>query len=472
MPKRTSSRTMRWIAGHNLVPTLAIVALIGAAFYSYLAPAPHDAALDAAAGMRARIEGVVVRDPEMRESSVRLTVRPESVNRVTASGKHLVFVSADRFSDPAYGDRIVFSGTLEAPETFETDTGRTFAYPKYLLAHGVTHVMRFPEIEVVSHGEGNPIISSLLSIKHAFIRGIERALPEPESALLEGLLLGEKQSLGERITDAFRRAGVVHIIVLSGYNVSLVIQWVGYALGRLLPRSFAYGATAVFVIAFAIMTGLSETTVRSVIMALLMLAATVLRRPNVALRGLLIAAAVMALWNPYLVLYDLSFQLSVLATLGLILFSDAIASRISLVPDMKYLPLREIAATTLATQAAVLPLLILSVGSLSLVFLPANLLVLPAVPLAMFAGFFASLGSLIVPWLSFPLALIPYGILRYIIEVSVWFGSLPFASFEIPAKTSGYVLASLAILYGIAGFFIWKYRERIFRRNKRRNALS
>lgn len=431
---------------NNLVPTLSIIVIVGAAAWSLFAPLPETPSLDKAVGSRVQIEGVVVRDPDSREKTVRLTLRPEQVNGAVIYDATLVLISGDRFTDASYGDRIRATGILKKPEAFATDSGRTFDYPKYLLAHGVTHELSFANVEIVSPGTGNPVVALLLDIKHALIRGIRSALPEPESALLSGLLLGDKQSLGDEINDAFRRAGVVHIIVLSGYNVSLVIIAVTFISLRVLPRAAAYGVTALFVIAFAIMTGGSETTIRATVMALLMILAKVLHRPGAALRGLLIAAAAMALWNPLLVLYDLSFQLSVVATLGLILFSDSIAARMPFVP--KSLGVRDIVSTTLATQITVLPLLIFSVGAVSLVFLPANVLVLPAVPVAMLFGFISALIALVSSALAFPVSLIAYGVLAYIVNISVWFGSLPFSSVAIPQNIAWIVLGVIFAIYG------------------------
>ena len=415
-------QTMQWIAADKIVPALCIAAIAGAALYSLLAPPPAAPELDALIGRRAALEGVIVRDPDVREKTARLTLETD-VGRI--------LVVADRLVDVRYGDRVRATGTLEKPEPFETDSDRTFNYPMYLRAHGIGHEMSFASVAVLAREEGNPVVTLLLSVKHALIRGIEAALPEPESALLAGLLLGEKQSLGDKVTDAFRKAGVVHIIVLSGYNVALVIQWVLFVALRILPRIAGYTVAALFVVAFAVMTGGSETTIRASIMALLMIIATVMRRPGAALHGLLIASATMALWNPFIVLFDLSFQLSVLATLGLILFSDKIARCLQSIPQWKYLPFREIVATTIATQATVLPLLVLSIGAVSLVFLPANALVLPAVPFAMLIGFFAATLALVSTTLAFPLSVVAYALLTYIINVAVFFGSLPFASVSL-----------------------------------------
>jgi competence protein ComEC len=136
----------------------------------------------------------------------------------------------------------------------------------------------------------------------------------------------------------------------------------------------------------------------------------------------------MAVWNPYLVLFDLSYQLSILATLGLILFSEPL---IPYLTWLRYKTLIEIVSTTIATQIAVLPLLVFSVGQVSLVSLVANVLILLPIPYAMLAGFIASLVALVSPTLALPFSAVTYVILHYIIEVSVLLGSLPFASITI-----------------------------------------
>lgn len=439
--------TKRWIEASNILPALSVAALALAALYSLAAPPPATP-LDAVVGVKKTVlGGVITADPDRREKVALVTVRIDMLNGsdMIYHARPKVLVSVDPHASVEYGDRITAEGVLKYPETFETDAGRLFDYPRYLRAHGIRYTMSFANVSVLKRGEGNALVARLLYVKHTLERGIASALPAPESSLLAGLLVGDKRSLGEEITEAFRAAGVIHIIVLSGYNVSLVLNSVVFLVSRLLPRIMTYLVAGVFVIGFAVMTGGSETTIRAVIMALIMMVATVMRRPKAALRALLIAASAMALWNPFVVLYDLSFQLSVLATLGLIVFSDRIAAHLPFIS--KSLGLREIVATTLATQITVLPLLILSVGQVSLVFLATNPLILPAVPLAMLAGFIAALVALISPVLALPLSSIAYLVLTYIVQVGVRFGSLPFSSVAVPPEWSAVILPLLGLLY-------------------------
>ena len=401
------------------VHVISVFVILCAAVYSLLAPAPHTSELDGAVGERVVIEGVVVRAPDVRDKFIQLTTETEV---------GIVLVRADRFVDVSYGDRIEAVGKIERPEAFETDTGRTFNYPMYLRAHGVTHTMSFAKVEVLRHGEGNRAIAGLLALKQWFIRGIESALPEPESALLAGLLLGEKRGLGEDLTESFRRAGVIHIIVLSGYNVALVINTVREGLQAVLPRTAALGSAGIVALLFMLMTGASETAVRATLMALVVLLAKALYRPADGLRILLVVAAGMAVWNPYLVLFDLSYQLSVLATLGLVTLSQHIEPYLV---HLRSKTLIEIVSTTLATQVAVLPLLILSIGQVSLVSLASNILILVVVPYAMLVGFVASLIATLSPVLAFPLSAVAYALLTYIIRISELLGSLPYAAVNL-----------------------------------------
>lgn len=442
----------RYLVFRNFIPGTSIAILIVAAFYSLVVPPPQTNTLDNFLGERVILEGEIVKDPDIRDKTIRLTVKPESINgTLVYQSDSKVMVSVDRFQGVSYGDFIEVSGTLREPEPFETDTGRVFNYPKYLEAHGITHVMPFSDIEVIKKSKGNVVVSTLLSIKHFLIRGIEKALPEPYAALSSGLLLGEKQSLGDELTEDFRKAGVVHIIVLSGYNVALVINAVLLVSLKVFPRLLGYGLAALFVLGFAILTGGAETTIRATIMALFMMIARVLNRPALALRSLFVAAAIMAVWNPFVVLYDLSFQLSVAATFGLIVFSDRIARYLSFVTER--FGLREIVSTTLATQITVLPLLVFSIGAVSLMFLPANALILPVVPLTMLLSFIASLVALLAPYILLPFSTLAYLPLLYIIEVSKFFGNMPFASVEIPTAATGAVLGIVLAVY--AGVFVF-----------------
>lgn len=381
-------------------------------------------------------EGVVAREPEAKKNSLYLYVETDG---------ELLLVQAPKGAQVSYGDRIRFEGVLEKPSAFETELGRTFDYQGYLNARGVSHVVAFAQVGVLEPGQGNALIVNLFDFKQAFMDRLERVIPYPHAGLAEGLLLGVKQALGENYETAFRDTGISHIVVLSGYNIMLVSAFVLYVFSFFFPYRLrlAFGIAAIA--AFALLVGLSATVVRASIMAFLLLLSQLWGRTYDVVRALLIAGTLMLFWNPHLLVFDVGFQLSFLATLGLIVLSQPIASRVKFVPA--FIGLRDFLVATLAAQIFVLPILLYQIGSFSAVAVLVNVLVLPMVPVAMLLSFAAG----IFGFISFPLSQLfgfaAYWSLGYILQTASFFAALPFASFIVPAFPFWWVVVSYLLLF-------------------------
>jgi competence protein ComEC len=322
----------------------------------------------------------------------------------------------------------------------------------YLAKDGIHYEMFMPRIEILAHGEGNVIKEKLFAFKHAFIGNINTHIPQPHAALLAGLVVGAKQSLGKKLLDDFRTVGVIHIVVLSGYNITIIarfIEWIFSALSRNRRLILAAGA----IILFAIMVGASATVVRATIMAFIALLAQGTGRMYMATRALLIAGVIMLLHNPHILVFDLSFQLSFLATVGLIYFSPLIASKVRWITEKA--GLREIVVATLATQLFVLPFILYKTGLFSLVSLPVNVLILAAIPLTMLFGFLAGVFGFVWGILALPFAWVAYALLAYELVVVEWFARLPFAAITL-ASFPAWVAA---LWYAVYGVVIWRMRS-------------
>ena len=394
------------------------------------------------------LTGVVKREPDLRERTTHLYVEVED---------SLVLVMTDRHSgDYFYGDKVEAKGKLEKPEAFETDLGREFNYPGYLLARGTSYTMSFAEVVVLEREQGSKFLNFIYEWKYKFMTRIESLLPEPQAGLSEGLLLGVKRALGEDLEETFRRTGIIHIVVLSGYNVMIVVTFVMYVLGYLFGRklSSVFGISAI--VLFAILVGLSATVVRASIMASLLLLVGLTGRVYLVLRGLMLAGLIMLIFNPFLLVFDTGFQLSFMATLGLIVAAGPVAERLQLVPT--WFGAREFLTATLVTQLFVLPLLLYQIGEFSVVAVIVNVLVLPMVPVAMLLTFITGMLGLILPALALPLSYFTHLSLSYIVVVAEWFGSLPFASFVVPA----FPFVLVPVSYGVIGYLVWHfwYREK------------
>ena len=377
----------------------------------------------------------------------------------------LILLVADHYPKLEYGDKIRVSGKLELPKNFENENGNEFDYVSYLSKDKIHFLIYRPEVEKIGSGESNKIIASLYSFKNVFIENISRVVPEPNSSLLGGLIFGVKQSLGTELLDDFRKVGLIHIVVLSGYNITIIAIGIFYMTSFLGKRNLSFVLSAIFIILFSIMVGLGATVIRASIMALIAILARFLGRPNDALRFLFVAGFLMLLWNPLLLFYDPSFQLSFMATLGLILFSPFIYSFISNSKLNKFIPekfgLREIVSATIAVQFFVLPLLIRMSGFVSVVSFIANPLVLPLVPWAMAFG--ALTGALgILPFVgqivSWPAGMISYFISQIIIGVTELGANLPFATLQTGTISFWFIL----VWYLGYGVLYRKLKERKF----------
>lgn len=392
------------------------------AFLSQNVPSREDSILKDREGEKAVVAGIIAKEPDVRENSMRLTVRMENTDEK-------VLVVTKKFPEFAYGDRVEMEGKIERPENFTSDTGREFDYISYLQKDRIFYEMPFPKITVLSRGEGSALLAGLFAVKNVFLDGISRILPEPHSGLMGGVLFGEKRALGKDLSEDFRIAGIVHIIVLSGYNITIIADFL-MRFFSFLPRIAGMGMGAFGIVLFALMTGAGASTIRASIMALLVIFARATGRTEDSLHFLFIAAFAMVALNPMILLYDPSFQLSFLATLGLFLLQPELLRRLSHVTS-KW-GMRETLSATLATQIFVLPLLLYQTGIFSIVALPVNLLILPTIPAAMFFGFFTGLCALVSETLALVFGMLSYLLLSFVLLVVRIAVGMPFAAINLP----------------------------------------
>ena len=400
-----------------------------AIFYARMELVKYFEAKDSLAGFADRaavVAGVVSSDPDKRSNSLRVALDVKTINGQTQGGRMLVVLP--RETEVSYGDAIEVRGLITLPEAFETDTGRVFDYPGYLRVRGLSVVMERAVMRE-RHPAGITLLGPLYALKHYFERSLESVISEPQASLLEGMLLGERGGFSDALLKAFVIAGLIHIVVLSGSNIAIVAEGVFRLLGLTrLPRRAVFVLGFITIVLFALMTGGGAATVRAVIMGAIGILARYLRRPQAALRALMIAAAAMALWNPLVVLYDNGFILSVLATFGLITLAPYIESKLTRLPNWKNFNLRSIVATTLAVEIFILPALLYTSGYLSFVSLPVNAVVLPLIPLVMLIGFVAGVLGLVHPLLAFIPALVVQVLLSLIIGITKIAAGLPFAA--------------------------------------------
>ncbi|MGZ6255623.1 MAG: DNA internalization-related competence protein ComEC/Rec2 [Candidatus Limnocylindria bacterium] len=401
------------------------------------------------------LAGSVVDDPRPRGPTQQVVLDELVVNR-QGRGQPVrgrLLATVPRVLPLAVGRRLMLTATVEAPAAFDG-----FDYPEYLARQGIGGVVRVREARVLDgqRAAGPAVVAA--AARTWLLDGLNQMVPQPEAALGAGILLGVRTSIPPEVADAFAVAGLTHVVAISGWNIAIVAAIVGALLRPLEERRggrwLAPSAAGATIAGYVVLTGASPSVVRAALMAGAMMVARFGGTRAHAASALGLAAAVMLLVAPA-VLWDVGFQLSALATAGLILFGAPIEARLAGWPGW----LREPVALTLAAQLTTLPVVVGSFGRLSLVAPAANVAVVPLVPIVMLVCAIAAPLGALGSTLHLPVVMeaARWGIggaawllLRTMIVVGQMAASVPFAA--IPLVAPGWL--AVAWYPGLA--IVWR----------------
>ncbi|MDE2188136.1 MAG: ComEC/Rec2 family competence protein [Patescibacteria group bacterium] len=329
-----------------------------------------------------------------------------------------------KYKDIHYGDVLSVSGTTTAPRNFGSQNGRTFDYVDYLLKDNIISIVRSNDVSVIKTS-GVSVTGLLFKMKGIFMNSIRQVLGEPEASLAGGLVVGEKDSLGKELLNDFRKVGLIHIVVLSGYNITIIATTIQRILS-FLPEVLGNILGGIGIILFGVLVGGGATVVRSCIMAIIAIISGMIGRRYEPARALIVAALIMIFINPLVILYDPSFQLSFVATAGLIWLSPFVGKLFQWVPEK--FGMRELVISTTSTQLAVTPLLVHMMGQISVLGVFANILVLPLIPVTMLFISLTGIAGIFSIWASWPFAAVTHLFLSYELFIVTKFAAIPWVS--------------------------------------------
>jgi competence protein ComEC len=276
---------------------------------------------------------------------------------------------------------------------------------------------------------------------------MESALPEPLGSFGMGLLIGQKANLPDTIYTELLMVGLVHIIAVSGYNLTIILRATEGLLtkhSKRLSTLLALGLIGIFLL-FA---GGSASIVRAAVVSVLAIFAAYYGRKVKPLVLLFLAAAITAWANPYYVWTDVSWYLSFLAFFGVMVVAPLVLLRLPKRAQNSLII--TVAVESFCAELMTLPYVLHIFGQMSFVALIANVLVVAFVPLAMLLCMFAGLAGMLVPalagWIAFPARLL----LTYMLDIAAMLSRIP----HVFVQNLALSLVSLAALYGLAGMVI------------------
>ncbi|MFH1404733.1 MAG: ComEC/Rec2 family competence protein [Patescibacteria group bacterium] len=431
--------------------TIAVL-LFSAIFFSFGAfryylsePTPNSILVSERTGQTMSIKGAVVAEVEKQENHSRIIIDNIYVVNERVEGKIQVWTS--RYIDVQHGDTIVFACKLEAPKPIES-----FAYDKYLQTKGIYALCFYPENIIVKKTEEFSFVGSILDFKSKAIKRINLILHEPHSSFATGLLFGGNSALSKDIQDDFSRTGTSHILAASGFNVSLFVYvFLAWIITTRFGRKRGIILTAILILIYVFAAGATPAVIRAGIMASLFLVGKLVSRKPYLPNILLFTAALMLLFNPKILLWDVGFQLSFIATASILFVAPVWEKRFLWIPN--FLELRKSFVGSLGAILFTLPIVIWHFGAVSIVSVFANLLVLPFVPIAL--GVIVI--SLFVSVLSYGLASITvlpaWGLLGFMLYIIRFLSSTSFASLEIGFQKT------IALIVAFVIFFIWWFQH-------------
>ncbi len=402
-------------------------------------------------GLEVTLNGYIDDEPDINGLKSQLVFRAKElvVPEKTFEVNERTLIQTGSFPKRQFGDKLSITGSLQTPQNFSD-----FDYIQYLKNKDIRTVMFSPKIttnQELALGFGArfrvDLYRKLFKVKELFENAINHSLSEPYSAYTNGILLGSRQNIPQSIKDAFSKTSTSHILAISGYNITIIAEALLAVLVLAMRRRRAFWVSVLVILLFTILTGASASVVRAAIMGLMLLFANGYGRLYDARNGIALAAGLMVFFNPFVLIFDIGFQLSFLAVLGLIYFYPVLEFKARNLPAMA--GLKESLLMTVSAQTLVFPLIIYYFNQFSLVSLPANILVLPLMPLTMLFGFLTGAGGLIFVPLGRAVGLFTLTLGTYQLEVIKWFGSLSFAAIGISIKWFTLLAIYCLIIYGI-----------------------
>ena len=390
-------------------------------------------------------EGVILDEGATTTGKQKLYIQLKNPLEDGAKNSIKIYAIWDGEDNLKIGDMILLSGKVLSLDTRKIPGG--YDERLYLKTMGVAYKM-FPD-EVVRVGNTNGFNVILQKQKEKVFDVFDTVLPQQESGIIKAMATGEREDISPEIRELYLKAGINHILCVSGLHVSIFMMLIQAFMEKVLKKGkrSAAGVTIVFCVGFLIFTGFSPSTVRAVIMISVALAGRIIFRKSDMLNNLAIAATILLLYQP-LYLWNAGFQLSFITVLGIWMGLQQITKEEGWHGKIKQSFLLSLYASFFSY-----PIVAYHFFSISLIGILVNLMILPLCGVLLFFAFFTGVAGLIFPPLAAISAGGAYGILKFFelvcrVAVSVPKGYLLVGSPSIATIVLCYILLVLCSFYG------------------------
>jgi len=404
---------------------------------------------------QARITGVVIDDPDRRENHTTLRVRAQRLIIPTLEiAKPIegdVLVHASRYEQWSYGDWVRVKGELETPPQIDD-----FSYAEYLARKGIYSWVKDASVDKLGEGRGSAPMRWIFGLRQQFFTTIGKIFPEPEASLVAGILLGIETDIPDDLYEQFGRTGTTHIIAISGFNITLIANIIIALSRRLFGTRRGLWVAAAGISLYTVLVGADAAVVRAAVMGGLALAARYWGRDALGFASLAASGILMTLIDP-MVMWDVGFQLSFMATLGLILYATplhgwSVAAFSNWLSQQKAKQIGGLVAEfvlyTMAAQLTTWPLTLFYFRRFSFISFLANPIILPLQPgLMTLSGVAVLAGTFWLPLGKF-LAIFAWPFSALTIRIVSLLSHYAVAGFGISGASLSLLFSYYAALFG------------------------
>lgn len=403
------------------------------------------------------VTGSIDEEPDYRDSYTNLNLKVSAVDSgdgdLRASGLLLVRVPENVKYE--YGQIIRVRGLLKTPPENEE-----FSYRDYLAQQDIHSYMSNAEVTTLPGNEGSFFYKTVYRFKARSLENIYRMFNDPEASLLAGILLGVDTGMTRDLQNAFKNTGTSHIIAISGFNIAIIAAVFFSLFKNLFGERLGAVIAIIGIMLYTLLVGAEAAVMRAALMGIISLTARQLGRRNMGMNALAAVALVMAFFKP-LVLWDVGFQLSFFATLGLILYAEPFSlfftnmfSRFSNGDTTTFSRIfNDNVVLTFAAQLTTIPIMAYHFKRISLVSFIANPFILPVQPavmiisgLAMLVSHVIFLFGQLIAWIAWPFA-------AYTIRMVELFNQVPHGTIFLGDSSIWLVIGFYIVLFTVT--FQW-----------------
>ena len=411
-----------------LLCVLYSVVIIGLNYYGLFSAYKQSELVYAVNQYQVELAGKIINEPIIKNKYQQFTLETESINGRPVQ-QEKVLVSAPLNYNFRYGD--IIDGVGKLINTPKPLFPGNFDYGLYLSRQNIYTMFYLSDVAIADN-KANIIKNFAIASKNHISKQVDKHFEQPYSSILQAMLTGDKVSLEPETKDKFINTGLIHLLVVSGLHIGFcVVIFIFFFKLFNLPLKYVYLLTILAVFFYTLVTGANPPAVRAAIMASCILIALILNREPLIYNAVALSALIILLVNPQ-DLFTASFQMSFLATLGIIYLYPKINKIFKNIKNKFLKNLWSVAAVTLSAQIALVPVLLFYFGKISIISMLANILIVPVIGFVVGLSYIFYLSTVISSYLADGFSIILTAILKIILFIIDFFSSLKFSIVDTP----------------------------------------